>query len=132
MKRIARDDFERMLSRFYGFSDGLIRSVRIRYENEGTRNVEIEVACRDADSTENEGWVSVRILVRKVQEFTMREQANMTLQVLSEGLHIQATDAGVGLEFGGALESPLTTSDLRRSDGFIIGEEIEMEVGSYY
>jgi len=127
----AHDDFEPILARFYGFSDGIIRWLRLRYEDDGTRHVELTVACRDAEATENEGWVSVRVLVRNAQEFTVREQPNTTLQVLSEGLHIQTIDEGVGIEFGGALEPPRTKSDLQKSDGFVIGREIEIEVGPY-
>jgi hypothetical protein len=77
---------------------------------DGTREVDLAIACRDDEATENEGWVSVRILVRDVQEFTIREKPNTTLQVLSEGLYIQKIDEGVGLEFGGALERPRTIS----------------------
>jgi hypothetical protein len=69
--------------------------------------------------------------VRNAREFTVREQPNTTLQVLSEGLHIQPIDEGVGIEFGGALEPPRTKSDMQKSDGFVIGSEIEIEVDPY-
>lgn len=131
MTSITRGDFDRILARFYGFSDGVVRWLRLQYEDDGTRNVELAIACRDAEATENEGWVCVRILVRNAQEFAVREQANTTLQVLSEGLHLQTIDESVGVEFGGALPSPRTESELRQSDGFVIGKEIEIEVGPY-
>lgn len=131
MTTIPHSDFNRILTRFYGFSDGVVRWIRLRYQDDGSRDVELALACRDAEATENEGWVSVRILVRYAEEFTVREQANTTLQVLSEGIHLQAIDGSVAVEFGGALESPQTKSDLRKSDGFIIGNEIEIQVGPY-
>ncbi len=127
----TQDDFERLLNRFYGFSDGVIRGIRLRYQDDGTRNGELEVACRDSEATENGGWVSVRLLIRNVQEFTVRERSDTTLQVLSEGLHIRVANDGVGIEFGGTLEFMELTSDLRKSDAFIVGEEIEIEVGPY-
>ena len=131
MTTIPHGDFDRILARFFGFSDGVVRWIGLRYQDDGSRDVELTLTCRDAESTENEGWVSVRILVRNVEEFTVREQTNTTLQVLSEGLHLQAIDGSVAVEFGGALESPQTKSDLRKSDGFITGKEVQIEVGPY-
>jgi len=131
MTTIPHCDFDRILARFYGFSDGVLRWIRLRYQDDGSRDVELTLACRDAEATENEGWVSVHILVRNAEEFTVQEQTNTTLQVLSEGLHLQAIDGSVALEFGGALESPQTKSDLRKSDGFITGKEIEIAIGAY-
>ena len=131
MTTITHGDFDRILARFYGFSDGVIRWIQLRYQQDGSRAVELTLGCRDAEATENEGWVSVRILVRNVEEFTVREQPNTTLQVLSEGLHLQSIDGSITVEFGGALESPQSKSDLRKSDGFITGKEIELEVGPY-
>ena len=118
MKIKAHDEFERIMARFYGFCDGIIRSLRLQYEADGTRHVELLIASRDAEATENEGWVSVRILVRNAQEFVVREQTNTTLQVLSEGLHIQTIDDGVGIEFGGALEPPRTKKRLAKNRRF--------------
>lgn len=131
MAAITRDDFERVLARFYGFSDSVIRSVLLEYGEDGKRIVSLEIACRDAESTANEGWVSVRIRMQNVQDFTVRESPQTTLQVLSDGLHIQPMGAGVAIEFGGATEPPQTKGELQKSDGYAIGSEIEMEVGPY-
>lgn len=127
----THDDFERILNRFYGFSDGLIRWIQLRYQDGGTQNVELEVACRDSEATEDEGWVSVRVRVRNAQEFTVREKSNTTLQVLSGGLHIQKLDDGVGIDFGGRWDPPQSIDELRKSDAFAIGREIEIEVAPY-
>lgn len=131
MQSLVPDEYERMLVRFYRFTDGIIRWLRIRYEDDGTRNVELEIACRDAHAHENDGWVSVRLLVRIALEFTIREQANLTLQVLSEGMQILQLDDAVGIVFGGALEPLETKCDMRKSGAFVMGKEIAIEVGPF-
>lgn len=127
----SNDAIGNVSDRFYGFNDGLIRSVRIQYLGDGTRNVELSIACRDAEASLNDGWVTVTILVEKVVEFSMREQPNSTLQVLSGGLNFLAIDDGVGIEFGGAVDCLKTRADLRKSEAFVFGKQFDLEVGPY-
>jgi hypothetical protein len=128
----TQDDYTALLTRFYGFCDGVLRSVQLRYDDDGTREVELAIACRDSQTSANEGWVTVRVLVRNVQEFSVMERPRTTLQVLPEGLHIRVIDEAVGVEFGGAIEAPESISQLRKSDAFAVGEQVDMEVGPYY
>lgn len=127
----TQKDYESLLTRFYGLCDGLIRSVQLRYTGEGTRYVELVIACRDSETTVNEGWVSVRVLIQNVNEFTFVEKPQTTLQVLSNGLQVQVFGDFVGVEFGGSVDGPYSLDDLRKSVAFAIGKQVDFEVGPY-
>ena len=128
---IRQEDYGTAMNRFYRFADGVIRSIKLSYSDDGSKHAEIVVACRDSEATVNEGWVAVSLIVRGVKEFRACEGPKTTLQVLSDGMHICVYDDIVGLEFGGAFEPPSSISELRKSDAFAIGTEVEIEVGLY-
>lgn len=125
-----QEHYDNVLSRFYRFYDGVIRSITLEYTGK-TRHAEIRVACRDSASTRTEGWVCVRVVVRDIREFSVRERYRTSLQVLSQGIQIRTFGDSVGIEFGGALEPPSTIEDLMLSDAFVVGSEIEFNVGPY-
>ena len=127
----TQSDYELLLTRFYGMCDGLIRSVQLRYKDDGTRELELVIACRDTETIVNEGWVSVRVLIRNANEFTMVEKPKTTLQVLSDGLQIQVFGDVVGIEFGGNIDAPYSLDDLRKSRAYAIGTCVDFEVGAY-
>ena len=128
---MTQSDYELLLSRFYGLCDGLIRLVQLRYTEDGTREVELDIACRDSETTVNEGWVSVRVVIRNATEFTLVENPKTTLQVLSDGLQIQVFGDVVGIEFGGNIDAPYSLDDLRKSRAYAIGTCVDFEVGDY-
>lgn len=131
MELKTRNDYERQLARFYDFGDGVIRGILLRYEEGGTRIVEIQVATRDSEGTENEGWVVVRIVIRGVSEFGVREGPRTPIQVLSQGIHLLCLDNQVGVEFGGATNCPESFESLRLSDGYVVGRDVEFQVGPW-
>jgi len=128
MQPKTSNDYERMLARFYDFGDGVIRGILLRYEAGGTRMIEIQVATRDSETIENEGWVIVRIAIRDVAEFAVREGSRTPIQVLSQGIHLLCLDNQVGVEFGGATDRPESFETLRLSDGYVVGREVEFHV----
>ena len=128
MKPKTSNDYERMLNRFYDFGDGVIRGILLQYEEGGTRTVEITVATRDSEATENEGWVVARSAIRDVTELACREGPRTPIQVLSQGIHFLCLDKQVGVEFGGATDCPESFESLRSSDGYVVGREVEFQV----
>ena len=124
-------DYERMLARFYDFGDGVIRRILLQYEEGGTRKVEIQVATRDSEATENESWVIVRMAIRDVTELAFREGPRTPIQVLSQGIHFLCLDNQVGVEFGGATDCPESFESLRLSDGYVVGRDVEFHVGPW-
>lgn len=131
MKPKTSIDYERMLARFYDFGDGVIRGILLQYEEGGTRKVEIQVATRDSEATENEGWVIVRMAIRDVTELAFREGPRTPIQVLSQGIHFLCLDNQVGVEFGGATDCPESFESLRLSDGYVVGRDVEFHVGPW-
>lgn len=123
--------YDALTNRFYDFADGVIRSVCLTYLNDGSKDAEIVVACRDSEGTSDEGWVVVTLHVRGLMEFKAMEGPRTTLQVLSDGLHVCVYDELVGIEFGGTFEPSPSIAELRKSDGFAIGKEVKIEVGPY-
>jgi len=126
-----QEDCDRLLERFYGFCDGLIRSIVVRYLDDGTRNLQMEVSTRDCKELENEGWVCVQLTVSNVQDFCIRENAKTTIQVLSEGIHVRRIADTVCIEFGGALETLQSLDSFRSADAFAIGSELDFVIGPY-
>ncbi|TWT29647.1 hypothetical protein [Blastopirellula retiformator] len=131
MKPSSQAACDKLLTRFYNFHDGVIRSVTLQYVEGGERTVELLIATRDSMATENESWVAVRILVRQVSSLAICERPRTTLQVLSQGLHLLATGDQVGVEFGGFDDQPDSLDELAASDGFAIGKEMEFRVEPY-
>jgi hypothetical protein len=127
----TQDNFDQILRRFYGFCDGVIRSIVLRYLDDGTREIEIQIATRDSEATENEGWVCAQLFVKNVREFAIRENAKTTIQVLSQGIHIRKLGDAVGVEFGGAIDMPQSSDAFRSADAFAIGMAIDLDVAPY-
>lgn len=124
-------EFAEVLRRFYDFYDAVIRSVSLQFADGGTRIVVIVIATRDAEAVENDGWVSVRIEIRNVSEFSVRESPRTPIQVMSQGVHFVTFDGLVGMEFGGAVDAPASLDDLRASDAYAVGDELEVQPGPY-
>lgn len=124
----TQEQCDAIAKRFYEFYDGVLRNIRVVYQGRGEVDLEVELSSRDAETTEDEGWVCVRICVRNVREFGIREGEKTTNRVLSQGVHIQKFSSHIAIEFGGQVESPLTLDDLRMSDAFAVGSAIELTV----
>jgi hypothetical protein len=122
---------EEFLNRFYRFSDSLIRSLTMRYCDDGSRYVEICIATRDAKSLLEDQWVCVILTIHNVTEFGLKETRNTTNQVLSDGLHIQVIDGFIGVEFGGLPDKPRSIEEFRSSDGYIIADGISFDIEPY-
>lgn len=126
-----QEDIDRFLTRFYGLSDSVVRSISLRYLDDGSRDLEISVSTRDSTTEENRGWVCVEVLMRGVLEMAIRERDGTTNQVLSDGIHLQQLDEYLGLEFGNAVAPLKSVADFRTSDAYAIGSEVFFEVRAY-
>lgn len=127
----TQDDYDKALARFCHFYDGVIRTIVVRFQEGGKRHIELHVATRDSETDENEGWVCVRVVVRDVTEFAVRDSSRTPIQVLSDGIHILCVEDRVGVEFGGAHEPFESFESFRSSYAFAIGGDVHFQVKPY-
>lgn len=128
---VGASDISRLLARFHEFSDAVLRSIVVLFEDDGTRRMDISIATRDAETVENDGWVCVMLSVDGISEMSVRERARTSLQVISDGIHISMYDQEIGIEFGGAIEAPDTIENLRGSDVYVLGGTLSFDVLPY-
>lgn len=132
MQKIQEQDgANKFLERFYGFNDAVIRSISLRYLEDGSRNMELRIATRDSQTQDSESWVCVKLTVHGLTEILLRENAKTTNQVLSEGIHLRHHDGKFDVEFGGECDPPQTVAELQTSDAYAIGGDVTFEVHPY-
>lgn len=131
MPHLERHTLGEFQDRFNSFNDGLMRSIEINYERSGARSVAVRIATRDAKETSNDGWVCVRLVVSRVEDFCFADGANTTMVVLSHGIHICWFNGLVGLEFGHFADSPESLSKLKSSTFFVTGHVLEWTIEGY-
>jgi hypothetical protein len=119
------------LERFYSFNDAVLRKVEIYYAKEGDRSVTVWVATRDAKETANDGWVCVRLVISRAQDFCFADAANTTAAVISNGVHISLLPGVVGLDFGHFVDPPDDLAELKSSKFFAIGSSVDWTVEAY-
>jgi hypothetical protein len=119
------------LSRFYAFNDAVIRKIEISYLSNGQRNISILIATRDAQESQNNGWVCVRLVMSQVEDFCFSDAAKFTAQVLSQGIHICWFEKNVGIDFGHYVDQPTDRAELTRSRFFAISSSVDWGVESY-
>lgn len=120
--------FSEIERRFYGFYDGIILAMELRYLPGGLREFELRLSCRDSNSVRHEGWESISLLVNNVREVGIREHSKTTLQVLSHGVHLRTFGEFSAIEFGGLTEPPESLELIKSSDAFVIGSGIQLQV----
>lgn len=128
---ITKNNYSNLLKRFDRFSDSLIRSIEMKFNNQGTIGVSISLETRDALSTANNGWVSVLLFLDMVSEMGIQEHQNTTISIISFGIHILFIDNKVLIEFGGEIDEPNSLEELRKSDAYAIGKSLSLEVFPY-
>ena len=117
-----------VLDRFYGFDDGLLRSVSIALPvSQSLRTAVIVCAARDSSTSE---WVHVTWTVRGLSEFSLA-QGHVSYIVLSQGLQIGWFAGRVYLDFGPYSCVPAGEDDFRRSGFYFTGAHVTWSVGPY-
>ena len=114
-----------IFERFTYFQDSLLRSVSIKYAEDGRKNGEVVIYTRDyIDGAEV--WGTVTILVANVSSYRFQEAVNTTAVVISTGAHLVDFDGKEGVELGDILDAPESLEELFFSDLFILGDRVEM------
>lgn len=131
MHRLNQSTTHEFLGRFYSFDDGVLRKLEIFYTNDGERSVSAWVATRDTQETQNDGWVCVRLVITRAQDFCFTESAKTTAQILSQGIHICWFGETVGLEFGYFIDPPESLAELKTSKFFVAGFSLDWALESY-
>jgi hypothetical protein len=131
IQSLKSNQFEEFLNRFWHFNDGVIRSITLNYCKDGSKEATLTIATRDSLTHDDEGWVSVDLVVLQITEMMVQEQVKTTMSVLSQGIHICWLNDVLAIEFGGNCDSPRTMEELRSSSGYITGKELRFEVRPY-
>jgi hypothetical protein len=119
------------LRRFYAFNDAVMRKIEISYLATGQRNISVWIATRDAQESQNDGWVCVRLVMSQVEDFCFSDAAKFTAQVLSQGIHICWFEKSVGIDFGHYIDQPVDRAELTCSRFFAIGSSVDWSVEPY-
>lgn len=131
MNTLNQQEAAAFLERFYSFTDAVLRKVEIAYANDGGRTVKVWVATRDAKAMANDGWVCVRLVVSRVQDFCFADTANTTAAVITNGIHLCWFSGSVGLDFGHFVDPPEDLIELKSSRLFVIGTLASWIVEAY-
>jgi hypothetical protein len=123
-------DFLKQFNQFY---DAVLRSIELRFapsEMFGHATVTLSVP-QSLPKRDKSGWVNVRIEVKKVEEFSLRESTKESARVLSSGLHIGPFDGLLFFDFAPYSVSPRSLEDYRRSGFYIAGRSFSWNVKEY-
>jgi hypothetical protein len=131
MSTLNQSTVGEFLDRFYSFNDAVLRKLEVTYMKDGERNVTVWIASRDANETRNDGWVCVRLVISRVQDFCFAEAGNMTAALISNGVHICWFAGIVGLDFGHFVDPPADMVELKSSKFFTTGSSVEWMVEPY-
>lgn len=125
------------LQRFHQFYDSVIRKVEITFRYHGSRSkAMILLTTRDAETVTHDGWVNVRLQIDDVTQFRCTEDYNTTYAVLSEAMHIWASEDRIFIDFGGSAivseEEKWQNEDaFRRSAFYFAGRTVTWYVEEY-
>ncbi len=126
VEHVRLSDF---LERFYHFCDTIIDSIQLTFSEHASRELQIILQARDDACQVNESWARVALHLEEVSELKLFDQCQRgSLHVISDGIHILSQAENLGLEFGGALETPATLEELRTSPAYAIGKTFAFEV----
>jgi hypothetical protein len=131
MTKLTGSTKSKFLDRFYSFNDAVLREIKIAYLLNGKRNISVVIATRDAEQTENDGWVCVRLAISQVEDFSFSDSRKSSAQVLSQGVHICCFEESIGVDFGHFVDEPDNRAELESSKFFAIGSGIEWTVEPY-
>lgn len=119
------------LGRFDSFNDAILRTIEISYAKGGSRRICIYVGTRDTSVPENEGWVTVCLIIDQVSDFCFADVAKETIAVLSAGIHISWFGPLVGIDLGHFVDPPESVEELKTSRVFVTGASIGWTTGPY-
>lgn len=131
MEHLTTETLSYFNNRFSNFYDALIRKIEVSYKNGPSRSVSVWIDAQDSEEKQNEGWVCVCLTMENVSDFRISDKANMTAEVLSNGIHVLWSDALIGVDFGGLTDQPETMDELSESGMFVVSEEVKWQVQPY-
>lgn len=135
---IDQTNYAHFAKRFNHFYDSVIRKFEVTFRFHGSKPTAVVViAVRDAEGSENHGWVWVRFEIDDVIELCCTEKHNLTYTVLSEALHIGFFGGSTYLDFGTLFDLPepderhRSLEDFRRSAFYIAGRKVTWHLEPY-
>lgn len=128
LTQISANEFR---DRFYSFNDTTIRKIEIAYAKDSERVVTALIETRDAKESKNEGWVCVRLEIRRAQDFCFSDTANTSNALLSHGINVCWFKGIIGLDFGHFVDPPDNLDELKSSKCFATGYSVVWTVEPY-
>lgn len=132
MNILIPEETVKMLERFYGCDDGVIRNVNVFFTTT-TRPTQITVilSVRDKEVQSSHSWVNLCLNLTDVKEFRVMDSSKQSYQVLSNGLHIQHFDGFFFIDFGFHVDAPAIASEFRSSNFYFVTRLLSWEVRQY-
>jgi len=113
--------------------DGVVRRIQFRFtpgEAFGEAHLTVSVQ-RPVSRRSKYSWVNVRLTIREVEEFSVRESPKESCRVLSSGLHIEAFNGLLFFDFAPYSLNPRGVEDYRLSGLYIAGRSFSWKVQEY-
>lgn len=117
--------------RFHNCDDGVIRGLQVIFRSGSNHPSRILVALsvRDAECTDNSGFVNVRLTFLEVSEFSFSE-GEISYQVLSEGMKTMLSGDVIFVTFN-PHDNPESVAAFRESHFYVAAKRIEWKVLPY-
>ena len=119
-----------LLKRFFDFYDGLLVSLKVDYERNGERTLNIVVSGREIVH-EQEVWKNIELRLEGLAEYCFREPVNTSSQVLSNGIHVLQLNNLLGIDLGSLCDNPGSLSELRTSDMYAVGTSLSWIIDDF-
>lgn len=127
------DRSRHFLEQFNHCYDGLVQRIQFQFaptEALGRASLTLSVQRPITRQIKN-GWVNVRLAIKEVEEFSLRESAKESCRVLSSGLQIEMFGGLLFFDFAPYSLSPGGVEDYRRSGFYIAGRSFSWKVEEY-
>jgi hypothetical protein len=132
MVQLNQDKQNHFLSRFYGASDGVVRSVTFDFNKTDPRNtVTIVLSVRDSERDPKESWVNLRLIINQVDDYCFCESSNVGYQVLSSGIQAGRFSNLYYFDFDPYTLEPDGVEDYRKSKFYFAGHEFSWAIEAY-
>lgn len=129
MKQLTQQNIKSFLEKFDSFNDCLFLKVEIIYEmGPPSRSLSVWIYARDYTEKNDDLWVRVHLLIKRVGDYCISDRARETNIVLNNGIHILWSGSLVGLDFGQFVDQPESMEELQKSSVFVIGESLEWQI----
>lgn len=123
----------KLLTRFNHCYDGVLRGVRFRFAPTApVTRASVTLSVRQpARKGIREQWVNIRLLIKDVKEYAIRESDRESCRILSGGLQVWVYRDLLFFDFSPYSVTPKGVDDYRRSGFYIAGRSFAWKVEAY-